>query len=42
LYNKYYYGPEYKPMDILIHHKKENPQADPLIEALNKASQKDS
>jgi len=41
LYNKYYYGPEYKPADILIHHKKDNPQADPLREALHNAAEKD-
>jgi lipid-binding SYLF domain-containing protein len=40
LYNKYYYGPEYTPEDILIRNKKENPQADPLREALEKAAHK--
>jgi SH3 domain-containing YSC84-like protein 1 len=39
LYNKYYYGPEYQPMDILIHQKADNPQADPLRDALKKAAE---
>jgi len=42
LYNKYYYGPEYTPEDILVRNKKENPQADPLRQALEKAGRKDS
>ena len=41
LYNKAYYGAEYKPTDILIHHQTDNPHADPLREALKKAAQKD-
>lgn len=41
LYNKYYYGPDYTPEDILIRNKKVNLQADPLRQALQKAAHND-
>jgi len=41
LYNDSYYGPEYTPKDILIRNQKENPQADPLRQALEKAARND-
>ena len=35
-WNKAYYGEDLRPSDILIHGKGENPQADPLLEAIAK------